>query len=540
MPIRRTGRGSLPAIVVVLAVMVIALHVVVNATTAYGIHRDELLYMSMGRHLRLWQMDFPPMIALVSQASRTFGNSLVAIRFVPALASGLLVWLAGRLAREFGGGRRAAWTSALAVLASPLFLRAGAMLQPVVLDQLWWTLALFALARISATLPDARARYRAQDPAHGRVQHQWWIALGVALGLGLLTKFSIVFCGIGVVAAIAASPLRRALLTRWPWIALLVALLIGSPSVVGQITLGYPVLGQMHDLQGSQLQRMSAAQFIVGQLLLGPAVALACIGAGALLFATRLRPYQSVGLACVTSFMLLMLLHGKAYYIGPVYPALFAAGAAAMAPSRERAVRSARVPWPRRALLWLTVAIALYGIVTLPFGLPILPPDRMAQFAARAGPRSSVETNTGAIGELPQDYADMLGWREQTEAVSRAFDALPRDVQQRVALVSGNYGEAGGLDFYGLGAGLPAVVSPTGSFWFFGPGERTGDPTLVLTGASHEPELRQLFAQVRIVERVRTDAQRWLVPEERDAVVFLCEGPKGTLQELWPSMAGRN
>jgi hypothetical protein len=52
--------------------------------------------------------------------------------------------------------------------------------------------------------------------------------------------------------------------------------------------------------------------------------------------------------------------------------------------------------------------------------------------------------------------------------------------------------------------------------------------------------LRQLFAQVRIVERVRTDAHRWLVSEERNAVVFLCDGPKRSLQEIWSSMAGRN
>jgi 4-amino-4-deoxy-L-arabinose transferase-like glycosyltransferase len=112
----------------------------------------------------------------------------------------VLVLLAARVAREAGGGRSAQALAALAVAANPLFLRAGNLFQPVVLDQLTWTLALLALLRLCSTRDD-----------------RWWLAVGAAMGLGLLVKFSIVFLGAGVLLATLATPHRRSLLGPWPW-----------------------------------------------------------------------------------------------------------------------------------------------------------------------------------------------------------------------------------------------------------------------------------------------------------------------------------
>ena len=154
--------------------------------------------------------------------------------------------------------------AAVAVLASPLFLRSANLFQPVVLDQAAWTAALFAVTRLSWQR-DAR----------------WWLALGVALGVGLLVKFSIAFIGIGIVLAILLTPLRASLLkTIWPWLALIIALAIGSPSLVGQYELGFPVMQQMEDLRKVQLERVTPAAFLLGQLYWGPGTLLAVIGAG--------------------------------------------------------------------------------------------------------------------------------------------------------------------------------------------------------------------------------------------------------------------
>jgi hypothetical protein len=129
----------------------------------------------------------------------------------------------------------------------------------------------------------------------------------------------------------------------------------------------------------------------------------------------------------------------------------------------------------------------------------------------------------------------MLGWKEQAVAVARVYQALPTDLRERVVLVAGNYGEAGALDFYGPGLGLPPVVSPAGSYWFFGPGDRPGE--VVITLGIPAESLRQFFDSVRTVARV---GHLWAVEEERQVAINLGTGARTTLQQLWPSLAGRN
>jgi 4-amino-4-deoxy-L-arabinose transferase-like glycosyltransferase len=261
------------------AAIKLALHVAVNLRTPYGFHRDELLYLGMGRHLRLWGMDFPPAIAIVAEVSRSvLGESLTAVRLFPAVAGGAVLVLAALIARELGGGRVAQALAAFCVLTSPLFLRSANLLQPVVLDQLIWTAALYAVVRLC----------RGYGPGG-------WLLLGLVLGVGLLTKFSVAFIGVAIMLGVLSSPLRTALLTPWPWLGLAGALVVGAPSLVGQIRLGFPVLAQMADLKESQLDRITPADFLLGQLLWGPAVLLAIAGLYALIAGSALRPFRALG-----------------------------------------------------------------------------------------------------------------------------------------------------------------------------------------------------------------------------------------------------
>ncbi|HYW31262.1 MAG TPA: glycosyltransferase family 39 protein [Gemmatimonas sp.] len=504
-------RTSFPAVGLVGFALVLLVHVAVNALGPYGLHRDELLYLAMGEHLRLWAMDFPPFIAIAARLTRAlFGDSVTAIRVLPALAHGALVLVAAALAREFGSRVWGQAITALAVLASPLFLRAGNMLQPVVFDQLWWTVALYALVRLIST---------------GRAN--WWLLLGGALGIGLLTKFSIVFIGVPIVVAVACTPERRWLATRWPYLALALALVIGAPSIVGQFALDFPVRAQMDDLQGEQLQRVTYAAFIVEQLTFGPGTLLAIVGAGALVAGTLTR-YRLIGIACCGAFLMLLLLHGKGYYVGPIYPALYAAGAACLD----------GVTRPRLRALSLGAALAavtLYGFVASPIALPVLPPAALASYARLVGISKATETNRGEQLPLPQDFADMLGWREMVRAVADVYQELPEHEKADAVLLAANYGEAGALEFYGPEFGLPRVVSPTGSFWFFGPGDKPGR-VLVTLGVPQDT-LAQIYTDIR--EAGRFDSQ-WMVPEERNVPILVARNPSMTLHTLWPRLSGRN
>jgi hypothetical protein len=466
----------------------------------------------MGRHLRLWRMDFPPAIALISESVRaTLGDSILALRLVPALAGTAVLVLAALIARELGGGRWAQGLAALGVLASPLFLRSANLFQPVVLDQLAWTVALYALIRLCR---DERPR--------------WWLLMGVALGLGLLTKFSVGFIGVAILLALLVTHRRTWLLTPWPWIAAVVALGLGSPSIVGQIRLGFPVVGQIADLRASQLERVTPSAFIGGQLLWGPAVVVGWAGLGTLLFGRELRPFRVAGWACALAWLLLLALHGKPYYVGPIYPMLLGAGGVAL----ERMRRPRIGPILRWSAAGLLVA---YMGLTLPVGVPVLPPEQMARYSRAMGLTAALRTNTGRLERLPEDYADMLGWEEQVRALAKVYHSLPPAQRTQVVVVGDNYGEAGALDFYGPRYGLPPAVCGSGSYWFFGPGTKPGN-VLVTIGVDRE-DLERLFDLVRAAGHVSSP---WSVWYERDLTIYVATGPHTTLQRLWPSLAGQN
>jgi hypothetical protein len=500
------------AIVWPLAALKLGLHLAVNLRTPYGFHRDELLYLGMGRNLQLWGMDFPPGIAIVAEVSRAvLGDSLVAIRFLPAVFGCAVLVLAALIAREMGGGLLAQGLAAVCVLTSPLFLRSANLLQPVVMDQLIWTAALYVLARLCR--------------GYG---HADWLLLGLILGLGLLTKFSVGFIGLAIVLGVLASPLRAALLTPWPWLGLAAALAVGAPSIVGQIRLGFPIVAQMADLREVQLERIGPLDFLLGQILWGPAVVVAGIGLYGLLAAEHLKTFRAVGWTGLATLVILMLLQGKPYYAGPLYPALFAAGAVHLEHVTHGAVRE--------ILHVATISILVaFGVAILPLGVPVLHPPAMAAYAHALGATTALRTNTGEIGSLPQDYADMLPWEAQVAAVSRVYHALPPDQREKAVLVAGNYGEAGALDFYGPRYRLPPVVSPAGSYWFFGPGEKPGEVVVTL-GVGRE-DLARFFDSVRTAATV---SHPWAVAEEKRVTVNVATRPRTTLQRLWPSLAGQN
>jgi hypothetical protein len=296
---------------------------------------------------------------------------------------------------------------------------------------------------------------------------------------------------------------------------------------VGQIRLGFPVLAQMADLRASQLDRITAAEFQLGQLLWDPAVLVAIAGLYGLLASPALRPFRVLGWSCVTAFAILVLLQGKAYYAGALYP---------RSSPRERCSWSGPpTGWPERFSKPARLRSSS-GSVSSPCHSAcrsFLRPQWRGMPAL--GVEAATRTNTGELGSLPQDYADMLGWEQQVATVARVYHTLPAHQREQAVVVAGNYGEAGALDYYGPRYGLPEVVSPHGSYWFFGPGDRPGE--VVITIGVPEADLRRFFDSV---ETAATVSHPWAVEEERNLTVNVGTGPRKTLQQLWPSLAGQN
>jgi hypothetical protein len=276
---------------------------------------------------------------------------------------------------------------------------------------------------------------------------------------------------------------------------------------------------------------VTASEFIGTQVLnVGPAgILVAIVGAAVMLAWKPLRTFAVVSLSCILAFLLLLVLHGKPYYIGPIYPALSAAGGVALE----------RMTWPRlpravTAMRWTVVALmGAYFVVTLPVALPILSVRASADYAAHLAGGAALRTDRGVFDKLPQDFADMLGWRAEAGALASVYHSLPPAEQREAVIATGNYGEAGAAEFYAREYDLPPVVTSAGSFWFFGPGIRPGKVVLAL--GSDPADLNRGWRSVHEVARLE---RPWSVSGERNLPIYLATKPRMTLQQMWPSLAG--
>lgn len=508
----RTGARPGLAWPLLLPIVLLALGVHALPQPGFGFHRDELLYFAMGDHLDFFRMQFPPFIAVAGRLSTAvFGDAIAGARFLPALAHVTIILLAASMARTLGGTGRSQLLAGLAALVAPVFVRAGTLFQPVVFEMVWWSLALLALSELLAL--DGAA------PQRGT----WWIILAVALGLGCLTKFSIAFLMLGVAVAIMFSPrLRGDLRTRWPWVAACLIAALALPSVMGQFQWGWPFLTQMSSLRASQLERVSPVAFLLAQpLMLGPAAVLMLAGVWSLTVGSLAARFRPLAIAAAVVLAVLLILHGKDYYLSPIHPLLLAAGSVALVGASDR-----------KGWRWPVIAVAALllvgGALLLPLGAPVLPRESLAMYATRTGGTRAVTTNRGTVLPLPQDFADMIGWRELADGVAAAYQALPDSDRARTAIVGGNYGRAGALARYSRRLGMPYPISRHGDFYNWGLPPHPVD-ILIVAGASVE-ELRPVC---RTVEEVARTTNPWGVEEEQEVPIIMCRGLLRPLPELW-------
>src|SRR6059058_3156675 len=219
-----------PPIVLYLAGAKLLFHLL--TANRYGIFRDELYYLACGEHLDWGYVDQPPLIALVAWIARhIFGDSLIGMRFFPALAGAATVWLTGKLTRELGGGAFAQFLAALAVICVPLYL----------VMHHWLTMNAFEpLASISCVWCIVRAI--------NRNEARYWIWFGVLVGVGMETKYGIAFFVVAVVMSMILMSERRFLLTKEFWIGAALAFLIFLPNLIWLATHNWPFLELMHNI----------------------------------------------------------------------------------------------------------------------------------------------------------------------------------------------------------------------------------------------------------------------------------------------------
>jgi len=475
-------------------------------TQGYGIFRDELYYLACSEHLGWGYVDHPALsIGVLWVVRHLFGDSLFALRLVPALAGAAMVLVVGLTARVLGGGRFAQAVAMTAALIAPEYLGTNHYYSMNSLDLLLWALAGYVVARL----------LRAPSPA-------LWLALGTVCGLGLANKIGMLWLGAGIVAGLVLTPARKLLLTVWPWVVALLATLGAYPYLRWQVLNDWSTVEWIHNATTQKMVPVSLGAFLGGQIVnMHPLNALVWIaGLGFLFFHRDGKPFRMLGWMWLTvAVILATAAASRAGYLAPAYTWLFSAGGVAW----ERLLARRSAGW-RVALPALLLAT---GAEIAPLALPLLSVDRYIRYAAALGQKPGTEEKK-EVAELPQWYADMQGWREVAGSYAAVYRALPPGDQTRVALFGPDYGVAGAIDYFGPALGLPKAISAHNSYWLWGP--RGWDGSVLVVASRNEARLRRFFTSV---ERAGAIECGRCMPYENHLPLWVARGARPEVAQLW-------
>ena len=488
-------------LIILLAIVKLSVHLVTILN--YELHRDAYLYYAQSEHLDWGYIAVPPFIAFVGKiATSLFGNTVFALRFFPALIGAVNVIFIGLFVRRLGGRKFAIALAALAYILSPAYLHTNALFQPVAFNHFYWLLAGFLFFKLVQTQ-----------------KGQYWVWIALVFGLGFLNKYSILFLYLAFGIALLLSKYRHLFLDRYFLYSIFLGLIIISPNLIWQYQNNWPVLQHMDELRRTQLVHVNSSDFIFDQILMNAHALLLWFGALLmLLFHKKERPYLLFGLVYILVFGLLLAGSGKSYYTLGVYPILFVFGAFFLQKYLEK------------HLIWLFPALVIFmGIglyISFSFdGIPFLTFEQAYQ-------KDAFRWEDGKQYDIPQDMADMTGWKEIGQTVRDIYI----NSDQATDIFCYHYGQAGAIMFYGKEMNISQPISTNGSFAFWSPDSIAKEQMIFVhsdLGNTINPDslLGEFFERFELKKVVQNPYFR-----ENGTRIYLCNNPTDEARRYYAKM----
>ncbi len=480
-------------VLLVIASAAAAVHIATNGR--YGFHRDEFQFLSDAHHLDWGFVAYPPLTPFVEHIGLAlFGLSLIGLRLFSVVAQSTAIVLTGLMTRELGGGRLAQVTTAIAVLLSPLPLFNGTEFQYTSFDFLWWVLIAYSSIRL----------LKSENP-------RWWLAIGAAVGMGLETKYSVMFLIAGILGGVVLSGARRYLVNGWFWAGIALALLIFLPNFLWLVRHDFISYHFLQHIHKRDVGEGRAEGFLRDQFLICINVFAAPLAVAGLVLYFRDRRYRMLAWMFVIPFVLFWIGKGRGYYVAGVYPMLIATGAV----GGERWMALLSPLFRRITVAVFFTGLAVCGAYICAVVLPIASSGPLRDFALQ---------NNG-------DLREEFGWNQLVKTVADIRDSLPPDEQAHLGITAANYGEYGAIEILGRAYGLPEPIGTTNSEWLRG--YPTAPPTtLVVLGLTRE-QAYSIFTGCRLAghngnsEGIRNEESQY------HSDIFVCGPPRLSWPELW-------
>lgn len=397
----------------------------------YELHRDEFLHLDQAHHLAWGYTSVPPFTSWISWIILQLGNGVFWVKFFPALFGALTLLVVWKTIEELKGGWFALLLGAISVVFSTL-IRLNMLYQPNSPDILAWTLLFFTIIKYINS-----------------ENSKWLWYAGITFAFGFLNKYNIAFLLIGLLPSILITEHRTIFRIKQFYYAMGLAALLVLPNLIWQYVNGFPVFKHLDELARTQLVNVNRFDFLKEQLLFFMGSLFVILSAFiAFVVYPPFRKYRIFGWSFLFIISLFVYLKAKGYYAIGLYPIFLAFGAVYL----EHILSGKWLKYLR------PVAIILPLILFLPM-LQIAFPNRTPQ-EIRQNPQKYkdfglLRWEDGKEHDLPQDFADMQGWKELAQKVDSAYSQISDP--DHTLIYCDNYGQAGAINYYSKNKNIGAV-----------------------------------------------------------------------------------
>jgi Dolichyl-phosphate-mannose-protein mannosyltransferase len=397
----------------------------------YDLQRDEFMHLDQANHLAWGYATIPPMTSWLASIIQLLGNTPFWVRFFPTLFGALTIVVVWKTIEALKGGLFALVLGATSVLLSVL-LRLNVLFQPNSLDVLSWVSLYFMFIKFIET----------DKP-------KWLFMAAIVFAIGFLNKYNIAFLLIGLLPAILVTEQRRVFVQKDFYLALSLGLLLISPNLWWQYTHNFPVFQHLKELADRQLVNVNRWNFLKAQLLYFVGCLFVIVSALYAFWAYNpFKKYRFFFWTMLFTLTVFVYFKAKDYYAIGLYPIYIAFGSVYL--------ESILTGWKRYLK---PLAIAFPIVCFTPMYLYVFPDKSPENIVKNPKPYKILgllRWEDGKDHAIPQDFADMLGWKELANKVETIYSAMPN--QDQTMILCDNYGQAGAINYYAKNPKIKAVA----------------------------------------------------------------------------------
>ncbi len=491
-------------IILIISLLNLLVYILTTSFIKYDISADELYYLACANRLDFGYVDCPPLSVWILGVWKFIcGDSIFVLRLLPAIISSATVVLIGLFTARLGGGKTSVIIAIITFMLSPVFLGASSIYSLNVFDFFFWILSSYIYLLI---IQSGKTKF--------------WYILGIVIGLGLLNNTSLIWLVAGVLIGTVLSPARDDLKTKYPYIALGIAVFIFLPYIIWNFTNNFAHIEFIKDVASRKSGGMAAVSSILDLILILNPVSILIWGPGLLLilFNRDMSRYRAFGYVWIVTFTVIFFnWHSRVEYVAPSFQILFAGGSLMI------------VNWNTqlsRLKYALVVPVVVLGIILAPLTHPFLPIDNLIGYQSLLGIKSPASEKNEIEG-LSRYCARMIGWNSMAGKVSQVYLSLPEEERKSTLIYCRSYGEAGAIEYYSDRYKLPGAICPQNNFWYWW--NENKKPTTMIFMGGNIKEYLDYFDTVEVAGYYKP---KYGMPYKYNPTIFICRGFKGSFENI--------